>query len=176
MEDLGSYDPPKVIAGWMKAQFTGPQGTIRLTDLPVPAGAAIRKLSTKTESQESLIATPFWKGSFDIANRGFTRFQATVAVDEVSLRPETTGKVRFFVFAEEPDTKRLLRVADGAPAPQPPRLTGNALITRLFRHALARDPVPAERRKATELLAQGAAGLEDLLWTLFLSPEFQLIR
>lgn len=176
MEDLGSYDPPKVIAGWMKAQFIGPQGVVRLTDLPVPPAAAIRKLSTKTEVHESLTATPFWKGSFDIANRGFTRFQATVAVDEISLRSETTGKVRFFVFAEEPDTKRLLRLTEATPTPQPPRLTGNALVTRLFRHALARDPVPAERRKSSELLTQGAAGLEDLLWTLFLSPEFQLIR
>ena len=176
MEDLGSNDPPKVVGGWMKSQLSGRQGAVRLIDLPVPAGAAIRGLSTKTESHESLTATPFWKGAIDIAGRGFTRFNATVAVDEASLRPETMGKVRFFVFTEDLDPKRLLRVAAGMPTAAPPRLTGHALVTRLFRHALARDPLPAERRKANALLLQGADGLEDLLWILFLSPEFQLIQ
>jgi hypothetical protein len=41
---------------------------------------------------------------------------------------------------------------------------------------LSREPEAAERRKANELLKEGAEGLEDLLWILFLSPEFQLIR
>ncbi|MBL8210889.1 MAG: DUF1549 domain-containing protein [Bryobacterales bacterium] len=176
MEDLGSYDPPKVVAGWMKAMLTGPQGTTRLIDLPVPAGASVRRLETKTEVQEAVTATPFFVGSYDIEGRGFTRFGATVAVDAVSQRSETTGKVRFLLFTEEPDRSRLLRVAEGSPAARPPRLMGDALVTRLFRHALCRDPQLGERRTAAGLVAQGADGLEDLLWILFLSPEFQLIR
>jgi len=155
MQDLGSYDPPKVVARWLNAELIGPNGSTRLTDF---AG------------------TPFWKTSFDIGGRGFTRFRATVAVDEASLRPETTGKVRFFVFTEEPDSAHLVRVDDSTPSPIPPRLAGNTLVSRLFRHMLSRDPGPAESRKASALMEEGAEGLEDLLWVLFLSPEFQLIR
>ena len=100
MQDLGSYDPPQVVAGWLNAELIGPNGSMRLTDLP---GAVVSKLSTKAGSQDAIAGTPLWKTSFDIAGRGFTRFRATVAVDEASLRPETTGKVRFLVFTEEPD-------------------------------------------------------------------------
>ena len=169
----GSYDPSKVVAGWLNAELTGPNGSMRLTDFPE---AAVRKLSTKTGSQEAVAGTPLWKTSFDIAGRGFSRFRASVAVDEASLRPETTGKVRFLVFTEEPDSAHLVRVAEGSPTPAPARLTGNALVARLFRHMLSREPGPAESRRAAELLKEGAEGLEDLLWILFLSPEFQLIR
>src|SRR4029434_10253770 len=63
----------------------------------------------------------------------------------------------------------------GAPYPAPPRLAGNALVSRLFRHTLARNPSLAERTKANELLKEKAEGLEDLLWILFLSPYFNLI-
>ena len=40
----------------------------------------------------------------------------------------------------------------------------------------ARDAIAAVTTNFGELLRQGAPGLEDLLWILFLSPEFQLIR
>jgi len=176
MQDLGSYDPPRVVAGWINAELAGSSGNVRLTDLPAPAAASVRKLTTKTGSHDAVGGTPLWKTSFNIEGRGFTRFRATVALDEASLRPETTGKVRFFVFLEEPDPEQLVRVAEGTPAPAVPRITGDALVTRLFRHMLAREPLPAERRTAKELLKQGAPGLEDLLWILFLSPEFQLNR
>lgn len=176
MQDLGSYDPPRVVAGWMNAELTGPNGNVPLSDLPMPAGASMRGLTTKTGSHNALAGTPLWKASFDIAGRGFTEFHAMVAVDEASLRPETTGKVRFFVFLEEPDMSQLAPIAAGTPSDAPPSLTGNALVSRLFRHMLARDPKPAERRQANKLLQNGPEGVEDLLWILFLSPEFQLIR
>jgi hypothetical protein len=173
MQDLGSYDPSKVVAGWLNAELTGPNGSMRLVDFP---GAVVRKLSTKTGSQEAVAGTPLWKTSFEIAGHGFTRFRATVVVDEASLRPETTGKVRFLLFKEEPDSAHLVRVTEDPPIPAPARLSGNALVARLFRHMLSREPGPTESRSAAELLKQGAEGLEDLLWILFLSPEFQLIR
>jgi hypothetical protein len=99
-----------------------------------------------------------------------------VAVDEASLRPENTGKLRFLVFTDEPDSAHLVRVAESTPSPIPPRLIGNALVNRLFRHLLSRDPGPAESRKASALMKESAEGLADLLWILFLSPEFQLIQ
>ena len=50
-----------------------------------------------------------------------------------------------------------------------------------FQYALLRDPLPKERETAARLLAgkQGhpsGDGLEDLLWSIFLLPEFQYVR
>ena len=59
-------------------------------------------------------------------------------------------------------------VAFGQPDP-------NQIISRIYQHALGRDPNPEERQIANDLLKTGAAGLEDLLWAVFLSPEFQFI-
>ena len=50
------------------------------------------------------------------------------------------------------------------------------LVGRLYRHALGREPGEEERRIAKEFLSGGAEGLEDLLWSVFLSPEFQYIE
>ena len=38
LTDFGSYDRDKVLAGWMDAEFEGPNGAVRLRDLPLPAG------------------------------------------------------------------------------------------------------------------------------------------
>ena len=148
----------------MDAELSSPEGKCGLIDLPEPREQARqpRRLAGRCAG------TPFWKASFDIAGRGFTPFTATVAVDEASLRPETTGKVRSSSILEEPDNAALVRVAEGAPSPAPPRLTGNTLVSRLFRHMLARDPgLPSA--ESNELLKERAEGLEDLLWILSLS-------
>jgi hypothetical protein len=52
------------------------------------------------------------------------------------------------------------------------------LITWLYDFALSRQPTPAERGVAAEILteAEGTQGIEDLLWAVFMLPEFQLIR
>jgi hypothetical protein len=56
--------------------------------------------------------------------------------------------------------------------------TADALIDRLYRFALARAPTSGERDAAREVLGDPATpqGVEDLLWAVFMLPEFQLIR
>jgi mono/diheme cytochrome c family protein len=51
------------------------------------------------------------------------------------------------------------------------------LISQLFQRALGRRPAKAEFRLARDLIGQPAqaAGLEDLMWSLAMLPEFQLI-
>jgi hypothetical protein len=51
-------------------------------------------------------------------------------------------------------------------------------VERLYRAALGRSPTDAERAAAIELAGNplDEAGLADLLWTLVLSPEFQLVH
>ncbi len=52
------------------------------------------------------------------------------------------------------------------------------LVESVYGQALSREPTPDELEIAVQLLGTPATanGLEDLLWTLFVLPEFQLIR
>jgi hypothetical protein len=63
------------------------------------------------------------------------------------------------------------------------RYTPDRLVSRLYLHAFSRDPEPTERRVAVGFLNTTGAGerissesLEDLLWAIFQSPEFQFIH
>jgi len=49
-----------------------------------------------------------------------------------------------------------------------------ALVRRLFEESFGRQASAEELRVAFEI-ARSTAGLEDLLWSLFLSPEFQYL-
>jgi Protein of unknown function (DUF1549)/Protein of unknown function (DUF1553) len=51
------------------------------------------------------------------------------------------------------------------------------IVSRAYRLALGRDPVPAEERTASDLVGSppSAEGIQDFLWMLVMLPEFQLI-
>lgn len=55
--------------------------------------------------------------------------------------------------------------------------TARDLVTQLFRQALGRTPIPAELKLSQDLLGEPVQkeGVEDLLWSLAMLPEFQLI-
>lgn len=61
---------------------------------------------------------------------------------------------------------------------QRPNLSAESLTNWLFLHALARPPQATEREAALELLSTSPSvqNIEDLLWTVCMLPEFQLIR
>ena len=172
--DFGSYDRAKVKAGWSDAELIGPQGSVRLRDLPLPAGASLQAIQPKgTAARDALAAARI---VYDVAGKGYTKFRASVGLDESGLRPEITAKVRFLVFTEEPDPDDLVRTIGEPPVPRPVLGEGDALVRRLFRSALARDPGARELAEARKVLSAGTEGVEDLLWILFLSPEFQFLR
>jgi hypothetical protein len=52
------------------------------------------------------------------------------------------------------------------------------LVAGIFKTALGRAPTPPERQTALELLgdARSEEAVRDLLWTVVMLPEFQLIR
>ena len=56
--------------------------------------------------------------------------------------------------------------------------TGAQLVEYVYEHALSRKPTHAERAILLEVLGDGtdAVAIEDLLWTVFMQPEFQIIR
>jgi hypothetical protein len=175
--DFGSYDRAQVRAGWMDAEFMGPRGSVRLRDLPLPAGVEIAPIQVKGKpAREALVAPVPVQMVYDIAGKGYTKFRASVGLDESGLRPEITAKVRFLVFTDEPNPEDLVRTMGEPPVPRPEAGQGDALIRRLFRSAVARDPSAPELAEARRLLHDGSEGLEDLLWILFLSPEFQFLR
>lgn len=59
-----------------------------------------------------------------------------------------------------------------------PGATPDQLAELVYRRALGRPPTSNERTVARDLLgpAPSADGLADLLWTVFMLPEFQIIR
>jgi hypothetical protein len=147
VEDVDSYDPARVVAGWADACLSAPGTEFKLTD-----AAVVKIPSTQV---------------IDIAGRGFTRFQAAAAIDPSSRQSDISPRLRFFVFSEEPDPHRLMTVEGEPPVAPPP---AKFSVDRLYRHALGRAPAPQEARIARSM------PLEDLLWSLMLSPEFQYIR
>jgi hypothetical protein len=160
VEDVDSYDPAKVIAGWANAELSGPAGTMKLKD------AATAKLSVPM--------------TWNIDGKGFTRFRASASIDDRSKKSDIGPAVRFFVFTEKPNPDQLIRV-EGKPIYQPPQKhwTSAELTERLYKHLLARTPTPDERSTAAQLLggaSPSTAGVEDLLWALLMSPEFQYIH
>jgi hypothetical protein len=58
-----------------------------------------------------------------------------------------------------------------------PSAANGGLIPALYEKALGRRPTRQERRLAQEMVGQPAqsAGVEDLLWSVAMLPEFQLI-
>jgi hypothetical protein len=122
---------------------------------------------------------------YDIAGRGFTRLRGQVGLENATsdIGATLNPSVRFFVFDTEPNMERLLPPAPGGPLPAaPPPGSIRDAVDRIFVHALGRAPSAAERRLAEGALADPsrpgrppAEGLADLLWAVFMKPEFQLI-
>lgn len=177
--DAGSYGRSQVTAGWLDAEFEAPQGKVRLIDLPTPDGARKESIRIKEDRErEGLAVSSSSTLVYDIAGKEYTRLRAVAGLDESSLRYEINAKVRFFVFAEEPDPHQLVRVQGEPPVQRlAENLRGDKLVESVYLHALSRNPTPIELKEGTEMLEQyGAGGLEDLLWIILLSPEFQFVR
>jgi hypothetical protein len=113
---------------------------------------------------------------YPIEGLGFTRLTGAVGIDDGARSSDINPNVRFFVFTEKPDLERLLRVSGEPPTALPkPSRDRKVLIDRLFWEALSRKPNPREVTVAMKLLAQ-QGGLEDLLWSLIMHPEFQYVQ
>ncbi|MCX8252328.1 MAG: DUF1553 domain-containing protein, partial [Dehalococcoidia bacterium] len=52
------------------------------------------------------------------------------------------------------------------------------LIDWLYLYALSREPTEEERAVLTEVVGDGKTpiAIEDLLWMVFMQPEFQIVR
>ncbi len=204
--DIDSYDPGRVAVAWAEPRLVGTGGTTRLTRLRTESRVETKPIRfldrhverTKGDDGEEKVdieLTPLPHGYglmtdlpseiiYDLRDGTYERFQAWVGVDAGSHDSDISPKVRFFVFTEEPDREQLAGVRGQAPVAAPELRTGWAGLSRyVYRYALGRSPAAAELEVARLLLLDsgtekeiGSEGLEDLLWSVFVSPEFQYIH
>ena len=162
VEDVDSYDPARVRAAWANLSLAAPNGAVLFKGDEASTPATLAKVPS----------------TLVLETGGATHLRATVGVDAESLASDINPRIRFFVFAEEPDRERLIPPDGLTPAQLPAGIRdADALISNLYRHALSRPPNPREHEIAREFLASGSPeGLEDLLWSILLSPEFQYVR
>jgi hypothetical protein len=93
----------------------------------------------------------------------------------VSSRPEMVTTLEAITLANGPKLAEML--ATGA-AKLAGGLSPDDLIQRLYLSALARVPTADERTVARNIMGSPVAleGVEDLLWTVFMLPEFQFVN
>ncbi len=94
----------------------------------------------------------------------------------VSVRPETLTTLEAIHLSNGPILADLLR--QGARRMVASDEEPGRLVDRLFRQSLSRPPTVDERVAALEMLGEdpGREEVEDLLWALFVLPEFQFLR
>ena len=179
VEDAGSYDATRTVAGWAKVKLSGPKGSRKLVDLAPASFQRERLVAGKRRIGEAVKAPPGSRFVLPIKELGFTRMRGRVALDDRSLPSDIEGAVRFFIFGAEPDNERLVRVSGPPPVPAPvPLPSVDDAIHFLFPQFLAREANPDEVRIVHNYFDGGRlspAPLEDLLWSLLLHPEFQYL-
>ena len=158
IEDVDSYDLSRVRAGWVGATLIGPDGAKSLDTL-IGAVPAVLK--------------------WDTAGKGYTRFRAQALVDEKTRASDIGPNVRFFIFGEKPNPDQLIRVQGMPPRERPKTAwTADELVTWSYQYLMARNPTAAERKIALEMVGAtpSAEGVEDLLWAMLMTPEFQYVH
>ena len=121
---------------------------------------------------------------YNIAGKGFTKFKAAPGQEAVPLGQGENVQARFYVFDQKPSMDRLVPPNPEKPLPSGPVLkTVTETVDRVYLYALGRAPTKTERRVAEAAMRSpgrgakpSAEGLADLLWSVMMTPEFQLIR
>jgi hypothetical protein len=177
IEDVGCYDPTRTVAGWANLSAEGPKGPVKIADLTTLAKIGKSAVNFDgSKYDEALIQPVDSLVMYPIDGLGLTKLTGFVGVDDGSRGSDINPNVRFFVFTEKPDRDRLLRMSGEPPMPLPPVVKDQQqLIDRLFWAALSRGPNEKEAGVAREFLKK-QGGLEDLLWSLAMHPEFQYVR
>jgi hypothetical protein len=186
VRDTGSNAPERVQPAWMQAELVRADGTsVPLSSISPAEASGLRGTVPTNGTPERLQVTNPSRLVYDLSGRNVARFRGSVDIENARSEIGSTlnPAVRFFVFAAEPTTDRLVPPAATPPLPPPPPVTSAAqAVDRVFRMALGRAPTAAERRTAESGIAApsqsgrvSAEGLADLLWAVLMKPEFQLI-
>jgi len=189
VSDRGSYAPERVLADWAQVELVSANGAMPLSSLKPEKATGLRADSDSIELQKQTFTDGVRSTSdsmvvYDIGGKGFTRLRGTVGIEKKCMQDDISPATRFFVFDRQPDMEHLVEVASGTPAPSPKGpFTKDQLVNRIFVQALGRTPTPAERKLALAALddpnkpdSPSTSGLADLLWSVSMLPEFQMIN
>jgi Protein of unknown function (DUF1549)/Protein of unknown function (DUF1553)/Planctomycete cytochrome C len=174
VEDVDSYEPEKVEAVWVDVELSSANGSVVKLSALKPADPSGLRSSAGPAIR---VNTPS-RLVYDIAGQGFVRVRGAATLDERCIKDDIQPNVRFFVFKDEPNPERLVAVAPETPVPPPPAFTtAGDLVDRIFWYALGRAPNARERRAAENALGSkpSVGAVADLLWAIFMLPEFQMI-
>jgi hypothetical protein len=183
ISDTGSNAPERVLPVLVNAEFAGPAGTVPLSSLTPVDASGLRAAQGSDAARVPLKNSS--RLVYDISGRGFTQFRGSVDVDNSRAEVGSTlnPQLRFFIFAAEPNMRRLLSPFPGVPLPGPATVSSpRDVVDHVFWSALGRAPSAAERQVAEAAIANAAApgqvapdAVADFLWAILMKPEFQLI-
>ena len=164
--DSDSYDPTRVVVSWEGTGLATPEGEF----VEIEDGAVAGHI-------------PFER-TIDLQRDDYAKLHVKVAISDESKASDVNARARFFVFREKPDRNRLVEPGGASPVGlEVSRLPAEpaAAVESLYLRALGRGPTEDERMVAMELLRPENGviptdGLADLLWSMVLLPEFQVIR
>ena len=191
VQDSLSTAPDKSAPLWVQPELVGPGGVTPLSALqPLDRSGLRDDASTVTITgiaQQDVPALRVKLSSvvvYDIAGKGFTHFKAAPGHEAIPLSQGETVLARFYVFDQQPSMDRLIPPNPETPLPAGPTLKTSAeTVDRVYWYALGRAPKPVERRVAEGAMRDpshpskpSADGLADLLWSVLMTPEFQLVR
>lgn len=96
----------------------------------------------------------------------------------VTTRPDQLTTLQAIDLANGQALAGLLARGAAALRKEAPKATPAELTERVYVRALCRRPTPEELKVAAELLGEKMTddGVADLLWAVFMLPEFQIIR
>jgi hypothetical protein len=189
VQDALSTAPDKAAPLWIRAELSGPGGTLALSELrPLDSGGmrdngSAFSIAGSAETSSALRVKLSSTLVYDIEGKGFTTLRGATGFEAVPLIQGETVQARFFVFDRQPSMDRLAPPNPETPVAANPVLkTAADAVDRVYWYALGRGPSDAERRVAEGALRDpgskepSADGLADLLWAVMMTPEFQLIR
>jgi hypothetical protein len=198
MVDVDSYDTSRIVSAWFHGELSGPGGAVSLASLVDRARVGVRQISPARKAlpnrdpdqppalapleppEEAVTARLPYEIVIPLPPNKFSRFRAMVTVDNSSADNEIMPVYRAFVFDRQPNLERLVVANNAPPTPAVPAAKApEDLVRQIYIFALSRPPSPEEMRISLSLLTRDGRisreGLQDLLWSVVMSPEFQFI-
>ena len=95
----------------------------------------------------------------------------------VTVRPEDLSTLQALELNNGKEFSELLAKGAGSLLERLPEANADMLIVEIYRQALSREPTPDELQQVSSLFEGPATpeSVADLLWTVFLLPEFQIL-
>ena len=108
VEDAGSFDPEKTLAGWYGLAVDG-------AGARPASGFALRSVEVEKVRFDDAVVTPFGKAVLLTVPSGAKRLTGKLLVDDAGKTSDVNSSVRFYLFPRAPDRNLLARSVDPLP-------------------------------------------------------------